>query len=132
MGNRLSLLLILGIIALNYSCQDGQFVNGRAELISISDTTLNDSSIFVGHVHQIDWRGPYPLDYFKIWIENTSYETKTDTNGYYLLKTIPGRYTIKCQISSESWDRLIEELKNIDIERNKKIRIDFYIGHTSE
>lgn len=132
MRNRLSLLLILALITINYSCLDRQFVDGRAELISISDTTLNDSSVFVGYVHQIDWRGSYPSDYFKFWIENTSYETLTDTNGYYLLKTLPGRYTLKCQTSSESWDRLIEEMKNIDIAKNKKIRIDFYIGYTIE
>lgn len=132
MGNRLSLLLILALIELNYSCLDRQFVDGRAELVSISDTTLNDSSVFVGYVHQIDWGGPYPSDFFKIWIENTSYETWTDTNGYYLLKTLPGRYTLKFQTSSESCDRLIEEMKNIDIAKNKKIRIDFYIEYTIE
>ena len=132
MGNRLSLLIILGLITLNYSCLDRQFVDGRVELVSVSDTMLNDSSLFVGYVHQIDWGGPYPSDYFEIWIENTSYETGTDTIGYYFLKTLPGKYTLKCKTRSESWDTLIEEMKNIDIAKNKKIRIDFYIGYTIE
>jgi len=132
MKNRLSLFLILVLIALNYSCLDRQFVDGRAELISISDTTLNDSSIFVGYVHQIGWKGSYPSDFFRVWIENTSYGTSTDTNGYYFLKTLPEKYTIKCQSSSESWDRLVEEMKDIEIAKNKKVRIDFYIGYTIE
>jgi len=117
---------------LSYSCLDSQFVDGRAELISISDTTLNDSSIFVGYVHQIDWNGPYSSDFFRIWIENTTYETSTGTNGYYFVKTFPGNYTIKCQSSSESWDKLVEEMKGIEIAKNKKIRIDFYIGYATE
>lgn len=132
MKNKLSLFLILTLIALNYSCLDRHFVDGRAELISISDTTLNDSSIFVGYVHQIDWNGPYPSDFFRIWIENTSYETSTDTIGYYFLKTLPGKSTIKCQSNSESWDKLVEEMKDIEIAKNKKIRIDFYIGYAIE
>jgi len=107
-------------------------VDGRAELISISDTTLNDSSVFIGYVHQIDCEGPYPSDFFRVWIENTSYETSTGTNGYYFLKTLPGKYTIECQNNSESWDRLIEEIKGIEIAKNKKIRVDFYIGYAYE
>ena len=132
MENRLSLLLILVLIVLNYSCLDRQFVDGRSEVISISDTTLNDSSFFVGYVHRIDWKGSYPLNYFNIWIENTSYKTTADTNGYYFLKTLPEKYTIKCNGGSENWDRLIEEMKNIEIAKNKKVRIDFYIGYTIE
>lgn len=132
MENRLSRLLILVLIVLNYSCLDRQFVDGRSEIISISDTTLNDSSLFVGYVHHIDWEGSYPLNYFNIWIENSSYKTTADSNGYYFLKTLPGKYTIKCKGGSESWDRLIEEMKNIEIAKNKKVRIDFYLGYTIE
>jgi hypothetical protein len=132
MGNRFLLLIVLLLIALCFSCLDREFVDGRAELISVSDTLLNDSSVFVGHAHLIDWNGSYPSDYFNIWIENTSYRTTADTNGFYSLKTLPGKYTIKCKGGSEGSDRLVEEIKNIEIAKNKKVRIDFYIGYSIE
>ncbi len=132
MAARHSIFLVLAVITLNYSCLDRQFVDGRAELISISDTALNDSSVFLGYIHQIDWDEPYPSDYFKIWVENTPFETTASTNGYYFLKVFPGKYTLNCQTASGSWDRLIEEVKDIEVAKNKKYRIDFYIGYTIE
>ena len=82
---KLSYILILVTLLLSWSCLDRQFIKGRAELISISDSILNDSSIFVGHVQQVDWTGNYPYDAipFEIWIENTKYSTTTDSTGYY-------------------------------------------------
>jgi hypothetical protein len=120
------------IILSTISCLNRQFVDGWADYISTSDTTLNDSSIFVGYVHQIDGFDSFPNDYFKVWIENSDYETTTDTEGFYFIKTIPGTYNIKCQTNSESWDRLTEEMKNVEISKNKKVRIDFFIGYTIE
>ena len=134
MQNKLSYLLILGALLGNSSCLNRQFIKGRAELISISDSTLNDSSIFVGHVQQVDWTGNYPYNAipFEIWIENTKYRTTTDSTGYYYIKTEPGTYSVMCQTKSNEWTQLIEEKKNIKIDKNKKIRIDFYIGYTIE
>ena len=131
---RLSYILILVTLLLNGSCLDRQFVKGRAELISISDSTLNDSSIFVGQVQQVDWTGNYQYyaNQFEIWIEDTKYRTTTDSTGYYTIKTIPGTYSVRCQIRSNEWDLLIEEKKNVKIDKNKKIQIDFYVGYTIE
>jgi len=115
-------------------CLNRQFVEGRTEFLGISDTAINDSSIFEGHVYRIDYIGDYPYDLapFKIWIENFDLETETDSNGYYLIKTVPGIYTIKCQDGLESWGQLIEERSHVEIGMNKKARIDFYIGYTIE
>ena len=132
MKNRFSFTLILVLIIVNYSCIDRQFVDGRSELVSITDTTLSDSSIVIGYVHQIDGMKPYPSGYYDVWIENTSYKTTVDTNGFYCLKLIPGRYTIKCKACAERWNRLVEEIKDVEIMKNKKTRIDFYIGYTVE
>jgi len=131
---KLSYILILVTLLLSWSCLDRQFIKGRAELISISDSILNDSSIFVGHVQQVDWTGNYPYDAipFEIWIENTKYSTTTDSTGYYYIKTIPGTYSIRCQTKSNEWAQLVEEKKNVKIDRNKKIQIDYYIGYTIE
>ncbi|MDD3688176.1 MAG: hypothetical protein RBT74_11865 [Tenuifilaceae bacterium] len=132
MATRPLLILVVVIVTLNYSCLNRQFVDGRAELISIADTALNDSSVFLGYIHQIDWEEPYPSDYFKIWVENTPFETTASPNGSYFLKVVPGKYTLKGQTASGSWDRLIEEVKDIEVAKNKKYRIDFYIGYTIE
>lgn len=113
----------------------GQTVYQRkTELVSISDSTLNDSSIFVGHVYRVDWTGNYPYDAtpFEIWIENTKYSTTTDSTGYYFVKVMPGTYSIKCQSKYNEWEQLIEEKRNVKIDKNKKIQIDFYIGYTIE
>ena len=61
-------IIILSIV-INSGCLNRHFIEGRSELVSISDTTLNDSSIFIGYVHQIDWPDePYE---FEIQIENS-------------------------------------------------------------
>jgi len=131
---RLSYILILVTLLLNVSCLNRQFIKGRAELISISDSILNDSSIFVGYVHKVDWTVNYPYDAFpfEIWIENTQYRTTTDSTGYYYIKTVPGTYSVKCQSKSNKWVQLIEEKRNVIVDKNKKIRIDFDIGYTVE
>jgi len=131
---RLSYILFLVMLLINGSCLDRQFIKGRAELISTSDSALHDSSLFVGHVQQVDWTGDFPYNAipFNIWIENTKYSTTTDSTGYYALKTMPGTYTIKCQTKSNEWVQLIEEKRAVKIDKNKKIQIDFYIGYTIE
>ena len=134
MKKRGSYLLILAALLGSVSCLDRQFIKGRAELISTSDTILLDSSIFAGYVYPVDFIGKYPYEAvpFEIWIENTKLITTTDSTGYYYLKTMPGTYTVKCQVRSNEYELLIEEKRNIKIEKNQKIRIDFYIGTTVE
>jgi hypothetical protein len=130
----LSFALVFVALLLNCSCLHRQFITGRAELVSISDSTLNDSSIFVGQVQPVDFIGNYPYDAipFEVWIKNSKYSTLTDSKGNYSLKTLPGTYTLRCQTKSNEWGKLIEEKPNIKIDKNKKIKIDFYIGTTIE
>ena len=108
---RLNILFITVLLILNNACLNRQFIDGHVELISSSDTTLNDSSIFLGHVFRQDF---------------------PDTNGYYSIITEPGIFTIKCQSASNNWQRLIEEMEDIEVPKNKKFVIDFYIGYTIE
>jgi len=104
------------------------------EIVSSSDTTLNDSSLVFGHIYHVDWsdKESYYENEFKIWIENSDLETTNDTTGYYSLKVTPGTYTIKCQTTYNEWERLIEEVRNIDLAKNTKTEINFYIGYTVE
>ena len=116
------------------SCLNRQFIDGNVEIVSSSDTTLNDSSLVFGHIYHVDWsdKESYYENEFKIWIENSDLETTNDTTGYYSLKVTPGTYTIKCQTTYNEWERLIEEVRNIDLAKNTKTEINFYIGYTVE
>jgi len=130
---RLIIVFFAGLV-ISSSCLNRQFVEGRAEIVSISDTVFNDSSLIFGHIHHVDWFGNeyYRENEFEIWLENSDLITTNDTTGYYSLKTVQGTYTLKCQTSGNQWERLIEEVKNLNIIKNTKTEIDFYIGYTIE
>src|SRR5664280_2753798 len=123
-------LIILILVVLNNGCLNRHFIDGRSELVSVSDTALNDSSIFIGYVHQIDWPDN-PHD-FEIQIENSMTSPITQASGYYYYKTIPGIYSLRCKNTYNEWDRLVEVINNVEIKKNQKIRIDFYLGYTVE
>ena len=127
------IILVLLVIS---SCLNRQFIDGRAELVSVSDTLLNDSSLIFGYIYGVDEinKASYPHyeNEFEIWIENSKLRATIDKTGYYFIKTKPGTYSVKCQRPSNEWDTLIEEIKNIEIGKNKKTQIDFYIGYTIE
>ncbi len=128
------ILILFSVLVLTNSCLDRQFVDGRAEIVSRSDTTLNDSSLVFGHVYRVDWSGNeyYYENEFEMWVENSKLKTTNDTTGYYSLKMAPGTYTIRCQSASNEWTRLVEEVKNISLSKNTKTEITFYIGTTIE
>jgi len=131
--NRIIFIILFAVLILDNSCLHREFVEGRFEIKSIADTALNESSMIFGHVHTVDWVGKefYFKDEFEIWIENSDLKTTTDTAGYYSLKTKSGTYTIKCQSSSNEWEKLVEKV-DVELKKNKKIEIDFYIGTTIE
>jgi len=124
--------ILLGILLIFGSCLNRQFIDGYAEIVFISDSTLNDSSLFYGYARQVDYSGLYPIRPYEIWIENTAIKVITDSTGYFSIKTMPGTYSIKCQSKSNNWEQLIEELKNIEINENQEIEVSFYIGYTIE
>ena len=131
--NRIIFIILFAVLILDNSCLHREFVEGRFEIKSIADTALNDSSLIFRHVHYVDWSDKefYSKDEFEIWIENSGLKTTTDTTGYYSLKIKPGTYRIKCQSSSNEWDKLVEKVE-VELQKNKKIEIDFYIGTTIE
>ncbi len=131
---KIEYFIIFVILLTISSCLNRQFVDGHAELVLSSDSSLNDSSLIFGHIYHVDWTDNYHYfeHQFEILIENSNLKTTNDSTGNYLIKTIPGTYTIKCQSTSNEWERLIEEMKDIEIGKNKKIQIDFYIGYTIE
>ena len=58
-------------------------------------------------------------------------ETRTDPSGYYEIRLPNGIYTINC-LGHYSNDFEIEILKNVTLDPNEKIEINFYIGLTVE
>jgi len=128
--NILTLLVVLVILN---SCLKRQFVEGRAEIVSTADSALHDSSLIYGNLYRVDWSGKYYYENeFEIWLENSDFKTTNDTTGYYSLIIEPGIYTIKCQSTGIDWERLIEEVDNIEFIKNQKTKINFYIGYTIE
>lgn len=128
-----STFLLLCIVHLQ-SCMNRQFIKGQAEIISVSDSTLNDSSVFVGYVyeHPDHWPNKQPIRDAQIWLNNQNIKASTNLKGYYYLKTVPGNYTVKCQRVSNRWPQLVVEVKNLKINKNEKVQIDFHLGYTIE
>ena len=128
-----STFLLLCIVSLQ-SCMNRQFIKGQAEIISVSDSTLNDSSIFVGYVyeHPDHWPNKQPIQNAQIWLDDLNLKATTSGIGYYYLKTTPGNYTVKCQRNLNRWPQLIEEVKDVKINKNERVQIDFYLGYTIE
>jgi hypothetical protein len=126
------ILLFFAVLAITSSCLNQKFIDGRAEFVSSKDTTLNDSSLVFGHVYHVNGSGNeyYDKNEFEIWIENSDMKTTNDSTGNYSFKTLPGTYTIKCQRRSNEWERLIEEVKSLELSKNTKTEINFYIGYT--
>ncbi|MCK3686315.1 hypothetical protein [Maribellus sp. YY47] len=126
-------IFVAGVVMAS-SCLDRQFIEGKVEMVSVSDTLLNDSSLISGQVHHVDADDPehYYDNEFEIWIENSDWATTTDTTGYYSLKIAPGTYAVKCEATRNHWERLVEETQHIDFAKNTKTTINFYIGYTVE
>ncbi|MFT3737647.1 MAG: carboxypeptidase-like regulatory domain-containing protein [Breznakibacter sp.] len=128
------MVFCLTFVLLLASCLDRQFIKGKAEIISVLDTTLNDSSIFAGYVyeHPDYYQNNFPIQNAQIWIDNPDLSTASNALGYYYIKTLPGTYTLKCQKEYNHWPQLIEEAKNVRINKNERIQINFYLGYTVE
>jgi hypothetical protein len=126
--------LILFCIVHIQSCMNRQFIKGQAEIISISDSTLNDSSLFVGYVyeHPDHWPNRQPIQDAQVWLNDQTLKASTNLKGYYYLKTVPGTYTVKCQRNLNMWPQLVLEVKDVKINKNEKVQIDFYLGYTIE
>ncbi len=127
-------LMLPGFLLLT-SCMSRQFVEGEVKIISVSDSTLNDSSIFVGYVYEhpnTHSGNLIPVGNAQIWIDNSNLNATSNSAGYYYIKTLPGTYTIKCQDNGNNWPQLIESIRQIKINKNEKILVNFYLGYTIE
>ncbi len=122
--------IILFIAGLS-SCLNRQFIEGSAEILSVTDTTINDSTIIYGHIYKKDRESEvYYVGEYDIWIDELDLHTTNDTSGFYFFKVNPGTYTIMAQSGSNEWDILIEKIQNREFVKNTKTEIDFYIGYT--
>lgn len=124
-------IIILGML---HSCLDRKFIEGRSELVSGSDTTINDLSVFTGKVYKIDEGGGhgYPESNTEVRMEHSVLISETDSHGGYILKVMPGTYTLQCNRKGNRYAGLIEEFKNVKIDINEKVRVNFYLGTTIE
>ncbi len=123
-------LIIIAIVFLNCSCNDRSIIEGKSELVSVTDTALNDSVIIEGSVWTINGVGDYPYESlpFEVWIDNSTIQASHDSTRNYIINTLPGTYSIKCQIVGNKYERLIEGINKLKIMKNQKVTINFYLG----
>lgn len=105
-----------------WSCIERKFTGGEAELVSVSDSTLNNLSVFMGKVNDGN---------SEIWVLELgdSSKVKSDSKGYYVLNVPSGFYTLRCQVIGNKWKQLVVEYK-YQMEPNKKVIINFQLGET--
>lgn len=128
-------ILILTVILLfTSSCLKRKFVEGRVDLVAVSDSALNDSSLVFGKFHHIDgpmYEGSY-INRYIAWAENTGVSSKSDSTGHYYLLLKSGTYSFKGENTGNTFPELVEEINNVIIKKNTKTQIDFYIGYSEE
>jgi len=101
-----------------FSCAGIHIYPGEALIVSRSfNNSLQDSAMICGYV--FDALEENPLWNWTISVVgNTEMTTNTDSNGYFLIKLLPGTYNIIC---SEDTPKLY----NIKILPNEKIEVRF-------
>ncbi len=127
-------LMFLLIFFTGFSYLDRKFYPGRSEIVSVGDSTLNDSSLFTGYVfyNREDSAMKFPADGAIISIINKGINISADLSGYYKILVLPGTYTLLYQAQGNEWPQLIGEVKNITIKKNQTIRIDIFLGSYSD
>ncbi len=116
-------LLLFFYCILIQSCLNRQFVRGTHDIVSIGDSLVNDSAIFIGFVYQYsdDLDFNLPADDALISIED-QIKTTSDTTGFYFIKIPPGKYSLKCQGDYNTSLEIIDETENI----TKSMEIQFF------
>jgi hypothetical protein len=126
-------LIIIAIMFLKCTHNDRNIVDGKSELVSVTDTLLNDSVLIEGSVWIVNFVADYPYENcpYEVWIDNSTIQASTDSTRNYIIKTIPGTYSIKCQVVGNKNARFIEGINNLKVMKNQKVRINFYLGVTA-
>jgi hypothetical protein len=123
-------LLIITFMILN-SCREVHVYDGKTVIVKkATDASLHDSVLIFGHVYTAD-KHEYPEINSKIWVDESSVVTYSDTTGFYNIKLKSGVYTINCSRRYSNKNE-IEVFKNVALLPNNKIEINFYLGFTDE
>jgi hypothetical protein len=123
-------ILLISFIAIAISCRSITRVDSKVEIVSRTfDTSLKDSSVICGLVSYAGTEGTR-IPNSKIWIENSSILTKSDNDGFFVLKLKPGTYKLNCL--GEYSDPQFTATKNISLLANEKVEVKFLIGSISE
>ncbi len=129
----LKLSTVLGILflfILNISCREVRIIDSSAEILSRTDTALNDSALIYGVVYLAKTTN-MPVSDANIWIEETDTNTISNIQGRFSLKVLPGTYTINCLRDSDE-ERFTATLRNISLLSNEKVEVQFFHGYIAE
>ncbi|HEY3385350.1 MAG TPA: hypothetical protein VGK46_02505 [Saprospiraceae bacterium] len=107
--------------------------DGRAEVVLVSDSILNDSSMITGRIYDLNYGDQdYPVQAAKVWLNNSSLTTVPGATGYFHIKVLPGTYTVMCERDFNEWPELVEKVRDIRIQKNQKVVLHFYLGYVAE
>ena len=123
-------ILLISFIAIAISCRSITRIDSKVEIVSRTvDTSLKDSAVICGYVSYAGTEGTR-ISNSKVWIENSDILTKSDNNGFFVLKIKPGTYKLSCL--GEYSDPQFTATKDISLLANEKVEVKFSIGSISE
>ena len=128
---KVRLLVIFSLLITISACRHVYYDPSKSLIVSRSfDVQLKDSAMIYGNVYYVG-NQKTPIPQAHIWIENSSIKTLSDLAGYFSLKVLPGKYTIKC-FRDDPNEEFTVVLKDLSILPNEKVEVNLLRGTRAE
>lgn len=122
-----ALSFLISIIA----CRKVHYYPSRSMVISRSlDAQLKDSAMIYGKVSEAPFRD-YAIPNATVWIEEVNVKTLSNDSGYFSLKVLPGKYTVKCY-RNDPGEEFTVVRKDLAVSTNEKVEVRLLMGSRSE
>lgn len=124
-------LIIFSFLITVSSCLPFHYYPSKSMVISRSfDIQLKDSAMIYGKVYYSPDRS-YAIPNATVWIEEVNVKTLSNDSGYFSLKVLPGKYTIKCYMDDPEEEFTVVR-KDLTISTNEKVEVRLLMGSRSE
>ena len=125
------LLIALSFLISVSACRKVNYYPSKSMIISRSfDAQLKDSAMIYGMVYYAPDRS-YAISNATVWIEEVNVKTLSNDSGYFSLKVIPGKYTVKCYMDDPGEEFTVVR-KDLSISANEKVEVRLLMGSRSE
>lgn len=126
----LILLFVMNVTILG-SCRRVIYYPSKSMVISRSiDAQLKDSAMIYGKVFYAPFRHSV-VPNATVWIEEANVKTLSNDTGYFSLKVLPGKYTVKCYMDDPEEEFTVVR-KDLTISANEKVEVRLLRGSRSE